>query len=280
MSGSGATRCKTCGSPLPKGGCRRCDGELARPELLGPSRRLTFVGAFFLGLRFALRGAIMTLTRPKLLALWVLPMLVNVGVFVGLILLAFENKELMPSFDSEWPWYIEWARGILASTAGFLFGALAVIASALSALLLSSVIAAPFLEWISESVESIVLGTRDRRPINPHYVWNIWIVPLCQAAFVAVLQGVVMAALLVGSLTGVLAPLLFLGAAWMASVTLTDIVIARKRYPITARFVLPTKNASLWFGLALPFAFAPYLVSLGVAGATLAYLRELRLGPR
>lgn len=274
-------RCVVCGSPLAGAACLRCQQVLARPDLLGADRRLSPIGEGLFGLRLALRSLRLTLATPRLFAYWILPLLISLALFIGLTLFAFEHRgALLPTFDDDWPRWIDWARQPLAVAAGILGGLLALLAAALATLIASAVINAPFLERISEAVETLVLGTADRRPLSLHYAWNVWLVPLIQAVILAVVQGVLGIALLTVSLTGVLTPLVPVGSAFLTAAVLIDVVVARKRYPIRARYTLPLRNLPLWLGLALPFSIAPFLLPLGVAGATLAYLRELRIQTR
>lgn len=269
-----SARCEVCGSlrdASPReaaGPCRRCGGRLARPELLGPAKRGGPIGEFSTGLSLALRGVRMTLLTPRMLALVVLPLLANVALFAWLAWVLYGLRgSILPG----------WATTHLGAITDVVSAVFAIALAALAAWLLSSVVNAPFLEWLSESTETRVFGHGDDRPITLHYVWNVWIVPLLQALGLALMQGVLGLLLLLASLTGVLAPLVFVGAAWMVAITLCDVVVARKRYPIRARLRLVNRSWALHLGVALPFAFAPILLPLGVAGATLAYLRDRRL---
>jgi len=269
-------RCVHCGSLLRRGACTRCGGSVARPELLRPAPGGP-LGEFLAGLRLALRGARLTLTRPKLLALVILPLFLNLLVFAGLLYLVISNRDLLrPDFEREWILGLDWLRSLIAGAAELFAVLLGIVLAVGGTLLISAVIAAPFLEWLSEAVESIVFGQPDRTPITPHYVWNTWIMPIFQALGVALLQAVLALCFLLLSLTGVLSPLVFVGGVWLTAVTLCDIAVARKRYPIRARFALVTRSLPLYLGLALPLAFLPFILPLGVAGATFAFLRERR----
>ena len=267
-------RCVTCGSRLRKSACTRCGGNLALPELLRPARG-GVLGEFLVGLRLLLRGASLTLARPRLLSLVILPLVLNVLVFAGLIYLVVSNREMLrPDLEAEWFFGLDWIRSLILGAADFFAILLGVVLAAGGTLVVSAVIAAPFLEWLSEAVESVVFGQGDRTPVTPHYIWNIWIVPVFQALGVAVLQSMFALLFLILSLTGLLSPLVFVGGVWLTAITLCDIVVARKRYPIRVRFALVTRSLPLYLGLALPMAFVPFVLPFGVAGTTLAFLRE------
>lgn len=269
-------RCTTCGSLVRKDECTRCPGTFARPELLKPPRKV-FLTEFLIGLRLTLRGFTLTISTPRLLSLVIIPLILNVLVFAGLIYLVITNREMLrPEFDQEWIFGFDWIRGIILGAANFLAVLFGIVLALGGTLVVSAVLAAPFLEWLSEAVESVVFGQGDRTPISAHYVWNIWIVPVFQALGVAILQGIFAIFFLVLSLTGVLSPLVFVGGIWLTAVTLCDIVVARKRYPVHARFTLVFRSLPMYLGLALPLAFIPFILPFGVAGATLAFLRERR----
>ncbi|MBI4878637.1 MAG: EI24 domain-containing protein [Planctomycetes bacterium] len=273
-------RCAVCGNAAREGGCARCNGEVARADLLSPLRRRG-PAELLVGLALALRGAALTLSRPRLLALVIAPLVLNVLVFALLVWLVIAEREAFrPELAAEWVYGLDWLRLLLQEAAVYGAVLLGILAAAGGTVLGSAVVAAPFLEWLSEAVESVVLGRRDETPITLEYVWSVWIAPVFQAAGVALLQACAALLFLVLSLTGVLAPLVFLGGAWLTAVTLCDVVVARKCYPISARFRLVNRSLLLHLGLALPFAVLPFLLPLGVAGATLAYLRErgLRAG--
>ncbi|MFH0946134.1 MAG: EI24 domain-containing protein [Planctomycetota bacterium] len=267
-------RCTTCGSLIRKDKCTRCPGRFARPELLKPARKL-FLTEFLIGLRLTLRGFTLTLSTPRLLSLVILPLILNVLVFAGLLYLVITNKEMLrPEFEQEWIFGFDWIRGLILGAAEFVAVLFGIVLALGGTLLASAVLAAPFLEWLSEAVESVVFGQGDRTPVSAHYVWNIWIVPVFQALGVAILQGMFALFFLVLSLTGVLSPLVFIGGVWLTAITLCDIVVARKRFPVRARFALINRSLPMYLGLALPLAFIPFILPFGVAGATLAFLRE------
>lgn len=258
-------RCAICGTLLHRGTCGRCAGEIARPDLIGPATRKGLVGEFMVGLRLAIAGARLTLSTPGMVLLVITPIVLNLSVFVAIAWWLFSNRgTVIPA----------WATAHMGRVADVAAAGLAIVAAGLLAYVLSSLVGAPFLEWISEKTETIVFGHGDERPITGHYVWNVWTVPLLQAAGLAVMQGLFGITLLILSLTGVLAPVVLVGGVWMLAITLCDCVVARKRYPIRARFTLVNRSAPLYLGVALPFSLLPILLPLGVAGATLAYLRD------
>jgi uncharacterized protein involved in cysteine biosynthesis len=223
----------------------------------------------------ALRGAALTVRTPRLLALVVLPLVITALLFAALVTLVIEYRGVMrPELAATWPWGLDWLRGIVAGAAQWL-GVLAGIGVALvSTVLLSQVVNAPFLEWLSQAVETIAVGQPDSTPLTLARLWRTALLPLLQAAGMALVQGALGLLFLVLSLLAVTAPLAALGGLWLVALTLADVAIARKGFPVRERFRRVRRALALYLGLALPFFVAPFLLPLGVAGATLADLRE------
>ncbi len=266
-------RCPICANLLRAGACSRCAGTIARPQLLAPKRGGA-ASELFAGTRIAFRSIYLTLTRPSLFALAALPLALSAIAFVVMVWLVWTHREsFRPDFASEWHWSVDWLRATIGFVAEFAFVLVAIGVSLLATLVIQTVLNAPFNEWISEAAESLVLGEKDKTPLSFHKVWHTWIVPLAQAAVLAVIQALLSIALLVASFTGVLAPLVFVASVWLTAITLVDVAIARKRLPVAERFAIVRRDFALWFGVAWPFAFVPFLLPLGVAGATFAEMR-------
>lgn len=267
-------RCPVCASPV-DGACTRCGGRIARPDLLEPLRRQAGLGELATGVRLALRGARLTLRTPRLLALVVLPLLLSALIFAGLATLVWEHRDVVrPEFVQTWPFGLDWLRRVVSGAAevlGLLLGfGLALIAT----VVVAQVVNAPFLEWLSQAVESLVLGQPDRTPLSARHLVQTTVKPLFQALGLAAIQATLGLLFLLLSLATVTAPLSALGGLWLVALTLCDVTIARKGLPVRERFRRVRRGFLLWAGLALPFFFAPFLLPLGVAGATLATLRD------
>ena len=212
---------------------------------------------------------------PRLLALVVLPLAITFLLFVGMVVLVWENRELLrPDLATPWPVWLDWLRRVVALSAEGL-GVLAGVGIAfLATVILSQVVNAPFLEGLSQATETIVVGQPDRTPLSPTRLWRTTVLPLFQAIGVAIAQAILGVLFLVLSLLAVTAPLAALGGLWLVALTLCDVSIARKGFPVRERFRRVRRALPLYLGLALPFFLAPYLLPLGVAGATLADLRS------
>lgn len=267
-------RCRICASPLHAGACSRCAGRIARPDLLAPLPPRPGLGELVSGLELALRGARLTLRTPRLLALVVLPLVLSLLIFTGLAALVWEYRDVArPDLVQAWPWGLDWLRRVVAVSAealGLLLGfGLALVAT----VVVAQVVNAPFLEWLSQAVESLVLGQTDRTPLSARHLWQSTVKPVFQAIGLAAIQATLGIFFLLLSMAAVTAPLSALGGLWLVALTLCDVTIARKGLPVRERFRRVRRAWALWAGLALPFFLAPFLLPLGVAGATLATLR-------
>jgi uncharacterized protein involved in cysteine biosynthesis len=267
-------RCPICASPRKGRACTRCAGRIARRDLLEPLQPRPGLGELATGVHLALRGARLTLRTPRLLALVLLPLVLSALIFSGLAVLVWEHRDVVrPDFVQTWPWGLDWLRRVVAGAAeilGLLLGfGLALVAT----VVVAQVVNAPFLEWLSQAVESLVLGQPDRTPASLRQLWQTTVKPIFQALGLAAIQALLGLLFLLLSLAAVTAPLSALGGLWLVALTLCDVTIARKGLPVRERFRRVRRGFLLWGGLALPFFFAPFLLPLGVAGATLATLR-------
>lgn len=269
-------RCDICGAPTLERPCARCGGRIERPDLLepAPAGGLSELAS---GFRLALRGAALTVRTPRLLVLVVVPLLISFLLFSSMVALVWENRDLLrPELVQAWPWGLDWLRRVLVLSAQGLGVLVGVGVALVATVILGQAVNAPFLEWLSQAVESLVLGQPDRTPISAAHLWRTTVLPLFQAVALAVVQATLGLAFLILSMLAVTAPLAALGGLWLVALTLCDVAIARKGFPVRERFRRVRRALPLYLGLALPFFFAPFLLPLGVAGATLADLRERR----
>jgi uncharacterized protein involved in cysteine biosynthesis len=253
---------------------------VARPDLLEPPPGGAIAEAST-GLRLALRGAALTLRTPRLLALVVLPLVISFLLFAGMVAAVWEYRELArPELATPWPSGLDWLRRVVAVSAEALGVIVGIGVAALATVVLSQVVNSPFLEGLSQAVETIVVGQPDRTPFTMKRLWRTTILPIFQAIGVGVAQ-VMLGLLFLGlSFLAITAPLAALGGLWLVALSLCDVSIARKGYPVGERFRRVRRALPHYLGLALPFFLAPFLLPLGIAGATLADLRQRRFAPR
>ena len=269
-------RCDVCASPLETRPCPRCGGAIARPDLLQPPPGRP-AGELGVGIALALRGAGLTLRTPRLFALVVLPLLISALLFAAMVALVWTHRDLVrPDLVQAWPWGLDWLRrGVVAAAEGL--GVLIGVGVALVAtVILSQAVNAPFLEWLSQAVESLVVGQADRTPFSARRLWRTTVLPLLQALLMALLQTALGLLFLVLSMLAVTAPIAAVGSLWLVALSLCDVAMARKGFPVRERFRRVRRALPLYLGLALPFFLVPFLLPLGVAGATLADLRARR----
>lgn len=272
--------CTICGEPLGPGGCQRCLGSTARPELLRPSDRGSWIDEYITGLRFAFRGIGMTLRSPKLLVHILFPAVLNLLIFVGLSwFLIQRTNEWLPTFENPFILGFDWLRGPLRTVVTGLSDVIAVVVALIVMLLTSTIVNAPFHEWISESVETIVVGSPDPRPLGLGRIYTVFLWPLFQAVVLAGIQGALAIGFLLISLSGVLAPIATVGTCWLLALSLADVVIARKGASIGDRFSVVSNAFPAFLGLVTPLFFVPFLIAFFVPGATLLFLRRLRTVP-
>lgn len=272
-------RCAVCASPLHGGTCTRCAGRIARPDLLAPLPPRSGLGELATGVELSLRGARLTLATPRLLALVVVPLVLSVLIFAGLATLVWEYRDVArPDFVHAWPWGLDWLRRVVAGAAEALGVLLGIGLALVATVVVAQVVNAPFLEWLSQAVESLVLGQPDHTPLSARQLWQTTVKPIFQAIGLALLQATLGILFLLLSLATVTAPLSALGGLWLVALTLCDVTIARKGLPVRERFRRVRRDWALWAGLALPFFFVPFLLPLGVAGATLATMRAQARG--
>ena len=273
-------RCDVCGSPLESPTCARCGGRVARADLLEPPLGGAIAEAST-GLRLALRGASLTLRTPRLLALVVLPLVISFLLFVGMVATVWEYRELArPELATPWPFCLDWLRRVVAVSAEGLGVIVGIGIAALATIVLSQVVNAPFLEGLSQAVETIVVGQPDRTPFSMKRLWRTTILPIFQAIGVGIAQVVLGLMVLLLSFLAITAPLAAIGGLWLVALSLCDVSIARKGYPVGERFRRVRRALPHYLGLALPFFLAPFLLPLGIAGATLADLRQRRFALR
>jgi uncharacterized protein involved in cysteine biosynthesis len=229
----------------------------------------------------ALRGARLTLRTPHLLALVVLPLLINVLLFATMVALVWASRDLLrPDLVQAWPWGLDWLRRVFVVAAEGLGVLIGVGVALVTTVILSQAVNAPFLEWLSQAVESLVVGQADQTAFSLRRLWRTTLLPLLQALAMALLQTGLGLLFLVLSMLAVTAPLAALGSIWLVALTLCDVSIARKGFPVRERFRRVHRALPLYLGLALPFFLVPFLLPLGVAGATLADLRARRFAQR
>lgn len=268
-------RCPVCESPVAGPSCTRCGGRIARPDLLAPATRRRGLGEVSTGLELALRGARLTCGTPRLLALVVLPLLLSALVFFGLTTLVWSYRDVArPDLVQAWPYGLDWLRSVVAVAAEVLGVLVGFAVALLATVVLAQVINAPFLEWLSQAVESLVVGQPDRTPTSLRQLWLTTVRPIFQALGLGIVQAALGIFFLVLSMLAITAPLAAIGGLWLVALSLCDVAIARKGLPVRERFRRVRRAWPLYTGLALPFFFAPFLLPLGVAGATLASLRE------
>lgn len=268
-----ATRCWRCGE-LPAPGqppqpCARCGARSSGPPR---AARPDAGAAFFLGLDGALRGANYVTNHPRLWPWILVPLLINAVTCSALVLLGWSLlSPLLPDFDGQhWGW-ADGLRAVLAPTLSVVLLAVTGLAALALTLMVAGVVNAPFLDVLSERVESEVL--RRSPPARPlAAVLGDALAALSAALVLALRQAAFLSLFFLLSFTAVGAPLFVVADAWFAGFGLLDVTLARKRYPARERLAWARRHRAQVLGLGLPVAIIPPLQPFGVVGATLLYL--------
>jgi len=277
MSATGP-RCRRCGEPPGEGPgtgpCARCGTP---PGAADPTPgRLPAPAAALL---VPFRGAAFVARNPGLVLWVVLPLLVDLLVFAGLVALAVSLVDsASPAFADPWWGWIDWLRGVVAWSTRNLLRVVAVAAAFFATLGVAGAVNAPFHDLLSEKTEDRALAVRD-----PGRPWSRLLGDVLRATRAALLllavQAAVMVPLFVLSFTAVGAPLFAAAGAWFAGMGLADIPLGRKRYGGRERLRWALRRWPLVVGLGVPLTLLPPLQPLAVVGATLLYLEQPEKDP-
>ncbi len=146
-------------------------GRVRRAATAVAKAPVRFVGGFWRGFRYPLRGArFVYLEHPGLVRIWIFPVLLTFGALLGAGWFAVDrHADLAAALWSEPGGEAWWAEVLRWLHAGFewLVLLLLLVAAVLLAVVLSTVFAAPFNDALSERVEEIATG----RP-GPEFSWR------------------------------------------------------------------------------------------------------------
>ncbi len=268
-----ATRCWRCGE-LPATGqppqpCTRCGARTPGPPR-GP--RPDAAAAFLRGLEGPLRGASYVSNHPRLWPWILVPLLINAVTCGALVLLGWKLlAPLLPDFaGQDWGW-LDGVRAALAPTLRVILLAVTALAALALTLLVAGVVNAPFLDVLSERVESEVLRrSPPGRP--PAAVLGDALAALGAALALALRQSAFLSLFFLLSFSAVGAPLFVVASVWFSGFAQADVTLARKRYPARERLAWARRHRAQVLGLGLPVALIPPLQPFGIVGATLLYL--------
>jgi len=242
---------------------------------------------FLDGLAGPLAGVRLVREQPRLWTWIVVPLLVNVAAFAGLLLLGWHLTQALHEMlaSASWGW-LDGLREFLAPVLRVLLAIVSVLAALLVTLLLSGIVNAPFYDLLSEQAERVArrraaaggrAGEADREAEEPERPWSATFADAAAsvraALSLALLQAGVLGVLFLLSFTAVGAPLFVLAGFFFAGFSLADITLARHRLDAPARRRWAGRHVDLLLGLGLPVSLLPPLAPFAVVGATLLCLR-------
>jgi uncharacterized protein involved in cysteine biosynthesis len=258
-------------TPVADAACARCGADRHAPTAGRDSHPVNPL-QFLAGIEGALRGAVFLGEHPRLWAWIVTPLLVNVLLFSGFIVLALQGGQaLLPDLSTgDWGWF-DWLRTALGPTLQVLLTVVAVLASLLVTLMAAGLVNAPFYDLLSEQVENLALGRKDPGRPWSAFLADSWFA-LVAAHRLVLRQLLVLVPLWLLSFTAIGAPLFVAAGFYYTGFALIDVTLARKRYPARERRAWARRHGLALLGLGLPVAIIPPLQPFGIVGATLLFL--------
>lgn len=234
------------------------------------------------GLRYFLRGFVLIFT-PGLRRFVIVPLLINIALFIGLFILAFHYYgELNQWFMHFLPAWLHW----LAMVLWLFFFISFFIVFVYAFVTVGNLLAAPFNSFLAEKVELHLTGKlHDQRSLAE----NIRDIPRIVGRQVSIMGYYFPRALLllllffIPAFQPVAAIIWFLFSAWYLSLTYLDYITDNHRVPISdvRAWQKSRKLASLEFGVCVLLAsMIPVInffsIPAAVAGATCFWLEQNR----
>ncbi len=270
-------RCALCGFAAPEGlACPRCRGQAALAARFPPvDPGSGWVKSYFIGIDYYMKGYGFISSNPRLFKYIIIPLLISILIFVGMVaggILLIPHA--LGFLDSEWISWLDWLRYALYWLFYFLLIVLCLLSSLFLTLFLSTIINAPFYDFLSEKVEEIYLGRSFAEPWNLDYLKRAVLIPLRESIKLALWQvGVTLILFVISLLSAGLGTVLFAVAGpYMASLTVFDFVMARKTYSLAEKRRFLRANQGFIMGFGTPAYLVPILTPFAVVGATLGFL--------
>jgi CysZ protein len=251
----------------------------------------TFIPQLFRGATYPWR-AVLFLHRHRL---WR-----QAGIAVGINILLL-GAVMFALVSLAWPWLVSLdartqamaadgevvrvALTLLKWAVWILVMPLVLVASAVVVLLLGGVVAAPFLDMLSERVEQLVIGTAPA-PWNGRRAWQVFLFGLTDILWsLAFLVAIYVPLLVVGFIPGIGALASLVGGSLLLAQEFVGMPLARRMMPYRARWriILDHKWLALGFGaMSTLFLMVPglnlLLLPVASTAGTLLFCDLLRTG--
>jgi len=270
-------RCTICGYLAPLGEqCPKCEGRAAlQGSFPVPDPRAGWIKNFTFGVQYFLTGFKFIKKNPSLTKYIIIPLIISILLFIGLVISGFYCIDPMLSFlDNEWISILDWLRSIVKWIFLALSYVLVVLMSLLLTFILSTVINSPFFEILSEKVEEAYLGRVFDEKWSWDYIVRTILVPLKESIKLAIWQLIITTAIFILSLisAGLGTVLFAVAGPYFASMAIFDFVMARKTYHLVEKRKFLRTNIAFIMGFGTPVYFLPFLTPFAVVGATLGFL--------
>jgi CysZ protein len=274
-------RCQNCGHLAPAGEeCPRCEGlTVMAHRYKAPDPQAGWIRNFSLGFNYYLAGYKFIFAHPPLFKYVVIPLIICLLIFVGLVTLGLCNIDLLLGFlDKEWVSWLDWLRMAVYWLAWLLLALLAILVSFFASFLLSFIINSPFYDLLSEKVEDLYLG----RKLEEGWSWESFnrmiVIPIRESLKIAAYEIVVMLLLFIFSLfsAGLGTVLFAIAGAYFGALTIFDFIMARKYYTLREKKGYMRSNLGFVMGFGTPVYLLPFLTPFAVVGATLGFLSSRR----
>lgn len=227
---------------------------------------------------YFLRGFSLIL-RPGIRAYVVIPLLINVFVFTGLIY--FGAGQLQSLVDGMLPDWLDWLQWLLLPL--FLLAALLVAFFTFS--MLANLISAPFNGLLAEAVERQLTG---KEPVEGGWqkmlrdIWKTIGSELRKLGYIALRAIPILILMLIPGINVIASLLWILFSAWMLAVTYVDYPMGNHgiTFPQQRGLLAKRRLMSLGFGASVMAALAVPILNFlvipsAVAGATAMWVEEL-----
>ncbi|MHC4945209.1 MAG: EI24 domain-containing protein [Planctomycetota bacterium] len=274
-------RCQNCGFLAPVGAeCPRCEGlTVMAHRFVSPDPKTGWIKNYSVGFGYYMAGFKFIFAHPPLFKYVIIPLIICLLIFVGLVVAALFNIDLLLGFlDREWISVLDWLRHAIYWLAWILLALLAILVSFFLSFLLSTIINSPFYDLLSEKVEDLYLGRKLEEGWSWESIHKMIVIPIRESLKIAAYEIVVMLVLFILSLfsAGLGTVFFAIAGAYFGALTIFDFIMARKYYTLVEKRRYMRSNLGFVMGFGTPVYLLPFLTPFAVVGGTLGFLSSRR----
>jgi CysZ protein len=267
-----------CGFAAPAAeSCPRCLGEKGR--LAGsyrpPDPGRGWIRNFSAGFDYYLAGYRFISQHPRLFKYIIIPLLICLIIFLGMVVgCVYLIDPILGFLDTEWISWLDWLRTALYWVLYVLLVLLGILLSFFLTLILSSILNAPFYDFLSEKVEEIYLGRSFEEKWTWEFLYRSILFPIKESIKIALYEvGVGLVLLAISLFSAGLGTVLFaLAGPYLGSLYVFDFVLARKIYTLAEKKQFLHTHLAYSMGFGVLVYLIPFLTPFAVVGATLGYM--------